>query len=223
MKVSRILRGITVRAYRMLGLLIATATALLITPAAAHAEPYPAEPPASSVSDGEVADGGFVVFSGKGFLPFEQISIAINYGGSDSTAALTDSPGGFVLAALPMQRRAISVTATAEGTFSLRLKLTEVGDVSLVATGLTSGVTVQQNLTVVTAVDSGDNGNNGNTGNNGDNGNNGDDHNAGGGGILPTTGSDGSVLTYTLYGGLGAILVGAGAIWLARARRRPTE
>jgi hypothetical protein len=195
----------------MLGLLIATATALILAPAAAaQAEPYPAEPPASSVSDGEVSDGGFVVFSGKGFLPFEEISIEISYNGSDSTAALTDAPGGFVLAGLPEQRRAINVTADAEGTFSVRLRLTEVGDVTLVATGLTSGVTVVQNVEVVAAVDDGDNGNDG-------------DNNAGGGGNLPTTGSDGSVLTYTLYGGLGAILVGAGAIWLARTRRRTTQ
>ena len=200
----------------MLGLLIATATALLMTPAAAQAaEPYPAEPPASSVSDGEVADGDSVVFSGKGFLPFERIVIEISYNGSDATAALKDAPGGFVLAALPEQRRAITVTATAEGTFSIRLNLTELGDVVLVATGLTSGVTVQENVTVVDT-GSGDNGN-------GDNGDNGDDNNADGSGNLPTTGSDGSVLTYTLYGGFGAILIGAGAIWLARTRRRTTE
>jgi hypothetical protein len=194
----------------MLGLLIATATALLIAPAsAAHAEPYPAEPPASTVSDGEVADGDSVVFSGKGFLPFEKISIEISYNGSDSTAALKDSSGGFVLAALPaQQQRAITVTATAEGTFSIRLKLTELGDVVLVATGLTSGVTVQENVTVVDSSGGGG-------------GDDGDDNSAGGG-TLPTTGSDGSVLTYTLYGGFGAILIGAGAIWLARSRRRTT-
>ena len=196
------------RTFRMLGLLIATATALILAPAAAaQAEPYPAEPPASSVSDGEVSDGGFVVFSGEGFLPFEEISIVIDYDGSDSTASLNGSPGGFVLAALP-ERRAINVTADAQGSFSVRLRLTEVGDVTLVATGLTSGVTVAQNVTVVAAADDGDSG---------------DDTNADGGGTLPTTGSDGSVLTYSLYGGLGAILIGAGAIYLARTRRRTTE
>lgn len=205
------------RVYRMLGLLIATATALLITPAAAHAEPYPAEPPASSVSDGEVADGGFVTFAGKGYLPFEQISIEISYNGSDSTASLkAGSPGGLVLAALP-ERRAITVRADADGTFSIRLKLTEVGDVVLVATGLTSGVTVTQNVTVVES--SGGDGN----GDNGDSGDDGDNNADGGSGDLPTTGSDGSVLTYTLYGGFGAILLGAGAIWLARSRRRTTQ
>jgi hypothetical protein len=193
----------------MLGLLIATATALLIAPASAAfaAEPYPAEPPASTVSDGEVSDGDSVVFSGKGFLPFEKISIEVSYGGSDSTAALKDSSGGFVLAALPaQQRRAITVTATAEGTFSIRLKLSELGDVVLVATGLTSGVTVQENVVVVDSSGSDDNG---------------DDTSAGG--ALPTTGSDGTVLTYTLYGGFGAILLGAGAIWLARTRRRTSS
>jgi hypothetical protein len=193
----------------MLGLLIATATALILAPAAAaQAEPYPAEPPASSVSDGEVSDGSFVIFSGKGFLPSEQISIEISYNGDDSTASLTDSPGGFVLAALP-ERRAITVRATAEGTFSVRLRLTEVGSVTLIATGLQSGVTVTENVTVVAAAD-------------GD-GDDGDNNADGGNGNLPTTGSDGSVLAYTLYGGFGAILIGAGVIWLARSRRRTTE
>jgi hypothetical protein len=194
----------------MLGLLIATATALLIAPASAAyaAEPYPAEPPGSAVSDGEVSDGDSVVFSGKGFLPFERISINVSYGGSDSTAALKETSGGFVLAALPaQQRRAITVTATAEGTFSIRLKLSELGDVVLVATGLTSGVTVQENVVVVDSSGSNDDG----------------DDNSADGGTLPTTGSDGSVLTYTLYGGFGAILLGAGAIWLARSRRRTTS
>jgi LPXTG-motif cell wall-anchored protein len=213
MNLSRIQdRGELVRTFRTLGLLIATATALILAPAAAaQAEPYPAEPPASSVSDSEVSEDGFIVFSGKGFLPFEEISIDIEYEGTDSTAALTDSPGGFVLAALPeQQRRALIINATAEGTFSIRLKLTELGDVTLTAVGLTSGVTVVENVTVVPAADDGDN--------DADDGD--DDNNAGGGGDLPKTGTDGSVLTYTLYGGLSAILVGAGAIWLARTRRR---
>lgn len=191
------------RAYRMLGLLIATAMALILAPAAARAEPYPAQPPASTVSEGVVNDDDSVVFSGKGFLPFEKISVTVSYGGSDSNAALQDSPGGFVLAALPERRRAaITVTATAQGTFSIRLKLSQLGDATLVATGLTSGVTVQENVTVVDT-----------TG--------GEDHPAGG--ALPLTGSDGRVLAYTLYGGLGAVLIGAGAIWLARTRRRTTQ
>ena len=51
------------RAYRLLGLFIATAAVLLITPGTAHAEPgYPIEQPASSVSEGVVSDGDSVVF-----------------------------------------------------------------------------------------------------------------------------------------------------------------
>lgn len=215
-------------AYRMLGLLIATAMALLLAPAAAQAAPYPAEPPASSVSAGTVIDGGFVVFSGQGFLPFERISINISYNGSDSTASLTESSGGFVLAALPERRAAITVTATAEGTFSIRIQLDQLGDAVLVATGLTSGVTVAQNVSVLDPpprlpVTGGD-GEDGAGGPprlpiTGGDGEDGTDSAA----RLPVTGSDGGVLTYTLYGGLGAILIGAGAIFLTRARRRSTR
>ncbi|HEU4348277.1 MAG TPA: hypothetical protein VFR35_10860 [Actinoplanes sp.] len=201
------------RPYRILSLLIATAAALLIAPAAAHAEPYPAEPPASTISDGTVADGGGVIFSGAGFLPGETISISISYEGSDSTAAFEgESAARFVLAAATLPRRAaISVIASEEGTFSIRLKLSEVGTATLVAIGLTSGVTVTQTVEVVAGSD-------GDGGGDGD-----DDTSAGGGSALPTTGPSGRGLAFTLYVGLGAILAGAGTLWFLRRRRRPTE
>jgi hypothetical protein len=139
-----------VRASRLLGLLAAVATAVLIAPAPALAEPYPAEPPASSISEAEVADGGTVTFRGEGFLPGETIAITINYGGSDSNAAARATAGRFVPAAMPLRRQAdLTVTASSAGTFSVTLKLTEVGSATLVATGLTSGVTVTQTVEVV--------------------------------------------------------------------------
>lgn len=202
------------RPYRSLGLLIATASALVITPAAAYAEPYPAEPPAATISDGTVSDGGAVTFSGAGFLPGETISISISYGGSDSTAAFDAEPARFVLAVATLPRlAAMNVTASPEGTFSVQLTLTQVGTATLVATGLTSGVSVTQTVEVVAGSD-GEEGDSALGGGSGD----------GGGSTLPTTGTSGRRLAIGLYGGLGAILVGAGMLWFTRARRRrPTE
>jgi hypothetical protein len=193
-----------VRPYRILSLLIATATALLIAPAAAHAEPYPAEPPASSISDGTVSDGGAVTFTGAGFLPYEDISITISYGGADSAAAFHTAS-------------TINVTASEEGTFSVQLTLSEVGTATLVATGLESGTTVTQAVTVL-AEDDGD------SGDDSDDSEDSDDTSAGGGSTLPTTGPSGRGLAFGLYAGLGAILIGAGLLWFTRARRRrPTH
>jgi hypothetical protein len=198
-----------VRAYRILGLLIATATAVLIAPATAFAEPsYPDEPPAASVSEATVSDGGSVTFSGEGFLPGETISIEVNYDGSDSTAAFTrKSTGGFVLAAariLP-RKAGLEVTASSGGTFSTSVPLTQTGTATLIATGLTSGVTVTAVVEVVAADNS-------------------DDSSANGGNTLPTTGTSGRMMAFGIYGGLGAVLLGAALIWLTSARRRrPTE
>jgi hypothetical protein len=196
-------------------MLAAVATAVLIAPAPALAEPYPAEPPASSVSEAEVADGGTVTFHGEGFLPGETIAISINYGGSDSNAAARATSGRFVPAAMPLRRQAgLTVTASSAGTFSVTLKLTEVGAATLVATGLTSGVTVTQTVEVVAPSEHNDGAGGG--GRDDD-----DTTTAGGGGNnLPTTGSDGRVLFISLYAGLGAVLVGAALLWLTRSRRR---
>jgi hypothetical protein len=208
-----------VRASRLLGLLAAVATAVLIAPAPALAEPYPAEPPASSISEAEVADGGTVTFRGEGFLPGETIAITINYGGSDSHAAARATAGRFVPAAMPLRRQAdLTVTASSAGTFSVTLKLTEVGSATLVATGLTSGVTVTQTVEVV-APSEHDDGASGGGG-----GDDEDTTTAGGGGNnLPTTGSSGRVLFISLYAGLGAVLVGAALLWLTRSRRRSAD
>jgi hypothetical protein len=208
-----------VRASRLLGLLAAVATAVLIAPAPALAEPYPAEPPASSISEAEVADGGTVTFRGEGFLPGETIAITINYGGSDSNAAARATAGRFVPAAMPLRRQAdLTVTASSAGTFSVTLKLTEVGSATLVATGLTSGVTVTQTVEVV-APSEHDDGASGGGG-----GDDEDTTTAGGGGNnLPTTGSSGRVLFISLYAGLGAVRVGAALLWLTRSRRRSAD
>jgi LPXTG-motif cell wall-anchored protein len=194
-----------VRFHRIVGFFVAITAAVLMAPAAAHARPYPVEPPASEVSDGTVSDGGTVTFSGGGFLPYEKISINISYSGSNSSAASRQSPaGGFVLAAVQLPRRAtLTVTADGNGYFSIEVPLTQVGSATLVATGLTSGVTVTANVEVLPPAENVDD-------------EDGDD------GALPTTGPSGGLLLIAVAGGAGAVLLGAASLWFARTRRRST-
>jgi hypothetical protein len=193
-----------VRFHQIVGLFVAAAATVLIAPAAAHAETYPVEPPASTISDGTVSDGGMVTFSGKGFLPYERISITIGYGGSDSAAAMRDQPaGGFVLAALNLPELAkMTVTADGQGAFSVQVPLSQAGTATLLATGLTSGVVVTAKVKVLASGDKNTN------------------NNASSGGGLPTTGPGGAPLLVAVGGGAGAVLIGGALILLARIRRR---
>jgi hypothetical protein len=202
-----------VRSGRIVALLIAIALAVLVAPGAAHAEPYPAETPPASVSDGTVSDGGSVTFSGTGFLPFEKISIDIGYAGSDSSAALGPHPaGGYVLAAARQLRRAtLTVTADAQGSFSITLRLTETGTATLVATGLTSGRKVTANVEVLGPSDGDDNGVTPGDGN-------GSDREV----ALPTTGPSAAPLLASVIGGLSLVIVGGLVVRYARSRRSAT-
>lgn len=175
--------------HRIVGLLVATAAAVIMAPAAAYAQPYPAEPPASSVSDGTVSDGDTVIFSGKGFLPGERISIELSDGSS------------------------FAIKADKNGEFSIPVDLTQVGSARLMATGLSSGVTVTENVQVLASMDSdiagGGGDNDGGT-------------SAGNNGALPTTGPSGTPLLIAICGGAGAVMLGAAFLWFARSRRRGT-
>ena len=197
---------------RILGLSALVAAMMFAAPVTAYAEPYPASPPDSEVSDGTVEPGGSVTFSGEGFLPFERISIEISYEGSDNNAAFSGQgqrSGGFVLAAvtLPQRLATITTTADADGRFTVQVPLAKAGKVTLAATGLTSGVTVSNVVEVI-----GDGGNGGTGG--GDNGSNDDDN------ALPTTGPSGAPILIMVSSGAGAALLGAALVWLVRARRR---
>lgn len=193
------------RFQRIVGLLVATAAAVLMAPAAAHAETYPAEPPASTVSDGTVSNGGTVTFSGKGFLPYEKISITIGYGGNDSSAAWHgQQSGGYVLAAMPLPRMTkLTVTADANGEFSVEVPLSQVGTATLQAVGMTSGVTITQQVKVLTKDSSSNNSDNSNSGS-----------------ALPTTGPGGAPLYIAVVGGAAAVFIGGALMFLARIRRR---
>ena len=221
------------RLHRIIGLLVAVATAVLVAPAAAFADPYPAESPPGSVSDGTVSPGGTVTFSGRGFLPFERISIVITVAGPDTPAAFRgNSAGGFVPAAVQLPRRwTLVVTADRNGEFSVQVPLSQVGTATLVATGLTSGVTVTAYVTVVAPPDRDNDGGDGGdtpdddtpgsktpgTGSPGDD-DPGDDDPA-----LPTTGQSGTLLLRFVSGGAAAVLLGGVLLGFARRRRNKPE
>ncbi|HYN95253.1 MAG TPA: hypothetical protein VES42_15505 [Pilimelia sp.] len=121
---------------RFLVLLAALATTLIVASPAA-AQPYPAEPPAGSVSAGTVAPGGDVTFSGEGFIPGESIDIIVSYA-DGSTEFLG------------------TVTANSAGRFSVTVTLSKAGAAVLAAIGETSGVTVTAAVTVLGAADEDD-------------------------------------------------------------------
>ena len=198
---------------RIVGLLVAVTAAMILTPrGAASAAPYPVDPPPASVSDGTVPDGGSVTFSGTGFLPFEKISININYGPSNSSAGFAQkSVGGFVLAAAALPRRAVlTATADAKGTFSITVHLSQVGTATLVATGLTSGRTVTANVKVLGPPEDDTSGTPPGDGT---------DTSPGDDTALPTTGPSGARLLVAVSGGVGLVFLGAAILWYARSRR----
>lgn len=126
-----------------MALLIAVLAAIAGTPPPAYAvpAPYPAEPPASSISDGTVEPGGSVTFSGGGFLPYEKVSISVDYGVSDNAAA-------FRPAAL---RTILTTTADGKGFFSISVRLHKAGTATIKAVGQTSGVSVVSTVEVAPA------------------------------------------------------------------------
>jgi hypothetical protein len=170
---------------------------LFFTPVAALAEPgYPIEPPDSAVSRGTVAAGGSVIFSGKGFMPGEPISIDVTFGAVGAALHTTELPSraSLVNAAFMMAK------ATSSGTFSTRLKLKQSGRATLTATGTISGVVVNQGVTVVVAEPAGS---------------------VGSGEKLPVTGQPARHSLTEIGLGLGTILVGALLVFGAiRSRRR---
>jgi hypothetical protein len=201
----------------MMCLMTALFAAMAMAPAAAHAVPYPADPPPAEVSDGIVEPGGTVTFSGSGFLPFEEVTINIDYGSTDSEAAVGREPaGGFVLAGAHAMRAAITTKADANGNFSVEVPLSKAGTVTLVATGVTSGVSVSSTVEVLPTDDGGDGDDGGGGG--GDDGD--DDGDSDDDVTLPTTGPSGTPLLIAAVIGGGAVVLGTVVLWLTRARRR---
>jgi LPXTG-motif cell wall-anchored protein len=195
----------------MMSLLIALFAAAAMAPTAAQAVPYPADPPAAEVSDGTVEPGGAVTFSGNGFLPFERITIDIDYGATDSAAAARPAAAdGFFLAAAHSQLAVITTTADANGSFSIQVPLSQAGTATLVATGATSGVSVSATVEVAPTEDDGG----------GDGGGDGEDGDSDDDVTLPTTGPSGAPMMIAAATGAGTIFLGLALLWFTRGRRR---
>jgi len=181
---------------RRLLVLLTAVGGMFMMPVAAHAAAgYPIDPPDSAVSRGTIPAGDSVVFSGKGFLPGESIAIDVSYMATGAAFHTTQSAPRpmFVTAAFK------TVTATASGRFATTLTLGRTGRVTLTATGQTSDVVVDEQVTVVTAQPSGS---------------------GGSGGTLPTTGQPGRHWVYEIGLGLGTILVGGLLVFGLRSRSR---
>jgi LPXTG-motif cell wall-anchored protein len=223
-----------VRLHRIIGVLIAVAIAVCVTPAAAFATPYPAVPPPSSVSHGTVGKGGTVTFSGRGFLPFEKISITVSFAGSDSSATFRQNPaGGFVPAVARLARRStLVVIADRDGAFSVEVPLGRIGSATLVATGLTSGRRVTAHVEVLAPANPHPGGPA--PGGGGEPGKpipggGGEPGGPGGGGEpahghspLPKTGQSGTLLLTIVSSGAAAVLLGGVLVGFARRRRDHT-
>jgi hypothetical protein len=184
---------------RRLLIMLTAIGGIFVAPVAAHAESgYPIDPPASAVSRGTIPAGESVVFSGKGFLPGESIAIDVSFaatGAAFHTSELTPA-ARFVNAAFT------TVTASSTGRFSTPLTLSHSGRATLTATGATSGVVVNEQVTVVVAEQSGS---------------------GGAGPALPTTGEPASHWLNEIGLGLGAIFVGGMLLFALRSRGRRTR
>ena len=167
------------RMLRSVLLVIAAVVATFGISSVAHADPYPIGDSTAQVSDGSVAAGSAVRFSGSGFGANELVRI---------------TAGGRLLK---------TVRASADGTFSTTVELSgAAGRVTLSATGVESGVVVTANVRVAAA------------------GGDGGDMDVQGDAALPTTGTSLRQMAGVVYGGTGAVLLGAGLLWFARRRKR---
>ena len=200
-------------------MLIAVVFAVAVAPSAAVADPYPAQPPPSSVSHGTVPNGGTVTFSGRGFLPFEHISIVVSFAVSNSSAAFRpNSAAVFVPAVARLARRStLVVIADRTGAFSVEVPLTQIGSATLVATGLTSGRTVTAHVEVLGPPTPHHGGNPGGGGGGGGGKHPTDDRPA-----LPTTGQSGRLLLAIVASGAAAVFLGGVLLGFARRRRGRT-
>ena len=175
--------------------------ALFVTSAtAAVAAPYPPASPALTVSSTSVTAGGSVTLSGDGFDANESIVISDEVRAAGSGLRAT---GGAFVAASTLT----TVTADASGSFSATVTLNAVGQHAITATGQTSGRSVTVIVTVTAAESTGS----GAAVAPGE---------AGGNGGLSYTGTNQSMIVFGALGGLLAIIIGGGLLWLGVSRRR---
>lgn len=202
------------------------------TAQAGNLEPYPAPTQQGTVSDGTVAPGETVVFSGSGFIPGETIAIDIDFSSAPSAAGIgtgngiAAARGGAIILAQAVLNE--TTEADAEGNFSFPVELEAEGTYRLTATGLESGNVV----TAVVEVNA-SNGSGGGDGGADDNGavDGGSDDSGtvvgggttggtttgGGSDVLANTGADSAMLLWGAAG-IGALVLGTGSVVMARRR-----
>jgi len=189
-------------------LIAAVALAAAVTlagTAPALATTYPAPPPNAAVSDGTVGPGENFVFSGKGFLAGETLTITVTPGSAPASTGASIA-GGASRAVPGVISLATTFTTTADssGAFSFPVSISEPGVYTLTATGNTSGRTVSAAVTV-TGTPAG-------TGL----------ANTGTGTALANTGADSSLILWSLVGA-GALAAGAASVITVRRRARATD
>ncbi len=106
-----------------------------------------------TVSDGTVAPGEAVTFSGAGFTPGEEVDVTVEE--ISTPQAMGASFSGGASMAVPAKINlpfgivgTFATTANADGVFSLPITLDATGTYKLTAVGRTSGNTVSSTVTV---------------------------------------------------------------------------
>lgn len=170
----------------------------------AQATTYPAPPPAVAVSDGTVAPGETITFSGTGFTPGETVEITVSSEGSGTASGGGGRPGMSVgKIVLPTAVSTLTTVADENGKFSTPVTFNEAGVYTLTAKGLTSGKTQTSVVTVVAAPvaaassDAPED-------------------------ALAKTGVDNGLVTWTAVG-LGALALGAGSVISVRRKAAVSE
>jgi LPXTG-motif cell wall-anchored protein len=166
--------------------------------------PYPAPTTSGTVSDGTVAPGETITFSGSGFAPNESISITVTLtsapqaiGGSFSGGASMAVPAKINL---PLAPQSFATTADANGNFAFPVSISEAGTYTLTAVGAVSGNTVTSSVTVDGATGTGVS-------------------TSGSASELADTGANSSMLLWSLVGA-GALAAGATSVVVVRRRAK---
>ncbi|MFC6016925.1 hypothetical protein ACFP2T_11990 [Plantactinospora solaniradicis] len=196
------------RLSRIIGSVVATlatvgAFAIAGMPAAAQPlpqPPYPPVPPSLTVSDPTVEVGTTFTVFGSGFGGNELVRLDFALGPL-ALGAQTAADTGGVGAMLPVARQAaqvytnptsITVRANVTGEFSVRVRFTRTGTLTITATGLTTGRVASTTVTIVQAQPP-----------------------------LPVTGSEtgSQIAVGTMLLIAGALLVLVAVVWRSRSRR----
>ncbi|WP_028280559.1 LPXTG cell wall anchor domain-containing protein [Arthrobacter sp. H5] len=193
-----------------------TASLVLFSAGAANAQDPSYVPGGSqgTVSEGTVAPGETVIFSGSSFLPGESINITVTFEPASQPAAMGGGAGGVGMSIggpILMATTVLTETTTADanGNFSFPVSLEEEGTYTLTAVGAESGNTVSVQVVVDASLAG--------TPVAGGSGSGSGDAGVQTGGGLADTGLDSGMLLWGAAG-LGALGLGAASVVVARRK-----